>query len=210
MEPGGLEAKFDSKDILGWFGSFFSWWKKISPHPWIAGDPQAAPFPDLARVAVLGDWGTGLYGAPVCAKNIAEDHAGFTLVMHLGDVYYSGDDTEMQTRFLQLWPKVNGALSRGLNGNHEMYTGGKAYFNTVLKTFGQSASYFALQNNRWLLACLGTAYVDHDLAGEQANWLTQLIAQAGDRKVVLFSHHQPYSLLDVQGPQLDAQCRSVL
>src|SRR3954462_2317579 len=25
---GGLEAKFDSQDILGWFGSFFTWWKK--------------------------------------------------------------------------------------------------------------------------------------------------------------------------------------
>jgi hypothetical protein len=203
--PGGLEAKFDSNDILGWFGSFFTWWKKIQPHPWIVGDPLAASFPDVARVALLADWGTGLYGAPVCADSISNDKAGFQLILHLGDVYYSGDDGEMRERFLSFWPKTNGALSRGLNGNHEMYTGGKAYFDTVLNQFGQSASYFALQNKDWLLACLDTAYADHDLAREQASWLAQLIAQCGDRKVLLFSHHQPFSQLDVQGPNLVAK-----
>jgi hypothetical protein len=203
--PGGLEAKFDSNDILGWFGSFFTWWKKIQPHPWVVGDPQAASFPDVARVALLADWGTGLYGAPVCADSISNDKAGFQLILHLGDVYYSGDDGEMKERFLDLWPKTNGALSRGLNGNHEMYTGGKAYFDMTLKQFGQSASYFALQNNNWLLACLDTAYAEHDLAHDQANWLAQLISQCGDRKVLLFSHHQPFSQLDVQGPNLVAK-----
>jgi hypothetical protein len=197
-----LEAKFDSHDILGWFGSFFTWWKKIRPHPWVAGDPNPAPFPDVARIALLSDWGTGLYGAPHCALSIQNDPAGFYLAMHLGDVYYSGDDGEMQSRFLDLWPNIPGAISRGLNGNHEMYTGGKAYFDAALTRFGQSASYFALQNNYWLLACLDSAYADHDLAGDQAAWLTNLISQAGDRKVVLFSHHQPYSLMDDQGPKL--------
>jgi hypothetical protein len=26
-----LEAKFDSHDILGWAGSFFTWWRKVKP-----------------------------------------------------------------------------------------------------------------------------------------------------------------------------------
>jgi len=207
---GALEAKFDSNDILGWFGSFFTWWKKIKPHPWVAGDPQPAEFPDVARIALMADWGTGLYGAPHCAASIQADKAGYYMVMHQGDVYYSGTDDEMRSRFLNLWPKVDGALSRGLNGNHEMYTGGDAYFGTALKSFGQPASYFALQNKNWLLACLDTAYADHDLAGDQAAWLTTLIQQAGDRKVVLFSHHQPYSLLDVQGPKLVAKLQQHL
>jgi hypothetical protein len=199
---GGLEAKFDSNDILGWFGSFFSWWKKIRPHAWATADAEPAPIADVARVGLLADWGTGMYGAPVCAQSMAADTAGFQVLMHLGDVYYSGDDNEVQDRFLKLWPKVNGAINLGLNGNHEMYTGGQAYFDKVLKTFGQKASYAAFQNNHWLLACLDTAYAEHDLANDQAAWLTQLIAQKGDRKVVLFSHHQPYSILDVQGPKL--------
>jgi hypothetical protein len=205
--PGGLEAKFDSHDILGWFGSFFTWWKKIKPHPWVQGDVQPEEFPDVARVALLADWGTGLYGAPVCADSIANDKAGFQLVMHLGDVYYSGDEKEMQDRFLKLWPKVDGALNRALNGNHEMYTGGKAYFASTLPSFRQKASYFALQNKYWLLICLDTAYAEHDLAGDQADWVTQLIARAGERKVVLFSHHQPYSILDAPGPKLVAKLR---
>jgi Calcineurin-like phosphoesterase len=205
-----LEAKFDSNDILGWFGSFFTWWKKIRPHPWVAGSATPDPFPDVARVALLSDWGTGLYGAPHCAKSIQDEQVGYCMVMHLGDVYYSGDDGEMKTRFLDLWPKAKGAISRGLNGNHEMYTGGKAYYDAVLKQFGQPASYFALQNSDWLLACLDTAYADHDLAGDQTNWLTNLIAQAGDRKVVLFSHHQPFSLMDVQGPKLVQKLQALL
>src|SRR5215472_8512745 len=143
---GGLEAKFDSNDILGWFGSFFTWWKKIRPHPWVAGSTAPDEFPDVARIAMLSDWGTGLYGAPHCAKSIQDDQAGYYMVMHLGDVYYSGDDGEMKTRFLDVWPKAKGAISRGLNGNHEMYTGGKAYYDAALKQFGQPASYFALQN----------------------------------------------------------------
>jgi len=207
VRAGGLEAKFDSNDILGWFGSFFTWWKKISPHPWLQGDVKADPFPDIARVALLADWGTGLYGAPVCAESIAKDTAGFQLVMHLGDVYYSGDEQEMQDRFLKLWPRVDGAINRALNGNHEMYTGGKAYFGTTLPSFQQKASYFAFQNKHWLLICLDTAYAEHDLAGDQANWVTQLIAGAGERKVILFSHHQPYSILDIQGPKLIAKLR---
>jgi hypothetical protein len=33
-------------------------------------------------------------------------------------------------------------------------------------------------------------------------WLTRIVSAAGDRKAVLFSHHQPFSLLDSQGPKL--------
>jgi calcineurin-like phosphoesterase family protein len=207
VPAGGREAKFDSNDILGWFGSFFSWWKKIRPHAWATADAQPTAIADVVRVGLLADWGTGLYGAPMCAQSMAADKAGYQVLMHLGDVYYSGDDKEIQDRFLKLWPKVNGAINLGLNGNHEMYTGGRAYFDQVLKGFGQKASYAALQNNHWLLACLDTAYAEHDLANEQASWLTQLIAQAGSRKVVLFSHHQPYSILDEQGPKLVEKLR---
>ena len=36
----------------------------------------------------------------------------------------------------------------------------------------------------------------------EVSWFQRIMNQAGDRKVVLFSHHQPYSLLDSQGPNL--------
>lgn len=200
----GLEVKFDNNDWLGWMGSFFTWWKKIRPHPLNVGDPVPAAIPDAYRVAMISDWGTGLYGAPVSAKSIDADAdpRGYQLLLHLGDVYYSGTEGEINDRFLKDWPKRTDAISRTLNGNHEMYTGGHAYFEVALKKFGQAASYFALRNSFWTLVCLDTAYAEHDLADPQRAWLDQVIASNQNRKIVFFSHHQPYSLLDSQGEKL--------
>lgn len=194
-----LEAKFDSHDILGWAASFFTWWKKLNPFDWAEpGAPGALPA--SCRLAIFGDWGTGLYGAPVCARSI-EKNGKYDVVLHLGDVYYSGTKKEIAERFVEIWPKVPGALNRGLNGNHEMYTGGRAYFEAIAG-WGQTSSYFALENEHWILAGLDTAYSDHDLHGDQAAWLQALAAGAPQKKLVLFSHHQPFSLLDSQGPKL--------
>jgi hypothetical protein len=199
---GGLEAKFDPHDVAGWIGSFFTWWKGIKPHPWQKGEAAPTKVDNKLRIAVFGDWGTGLYGAPVCARSIAADKEKFQIVLHLGDTYYSGDDDEIKQRLLEVWPQVPGALKRTLNGNHEMYTGGHAYFDVALNTFKQPASYFAFQNDKWILACLDTAYADHDLYGEQVDWLNQLVTNGAGRRLILFSHHQPFSLLDAQGPKL--------
>jgi hypothetical protein len=201
------EVRFDEHDILRWAGSVFTWIKGIRKFEWQpAGEP--ATIPSQYRVAILGDWGTGLYGAPVCAETIermAHDPAKrANMVLHLGDVYYSGTDEEVESRFLASWPTVPGAINRALNGNHEMYTGGHAYYKRILKStkFDQPSSYFALQNDHWILAGLDTAYADHDLHGAQGEWITALAAGLGGRRLVLFSHHQPFSLLDKQGPNL--------
>jgi hypothetical protein len=211
-EQSGFEVKYDEHDILGWVGSVFTWWKKITPEPWRT--PPDAPDTigkgGKLRVAMMADWGTGLYGAPVCARSIETDPRAFDLLLHLGDVYYSGTQHEVRTRFLDIWPKRPGALNRACNANHEMYTGGEGYFRSLLPAFGQPASYFALQNEHWLLVGLDSAYEDHDLFGEQVAWLERIVQRAGDRKVVLFSHHQPYSLFDSQGPKLLAKLGGLL
>jgi len=198
-----LEAKFDEHDILGWAGSFFTWWKKIDPFTWkTPGAP--AQLPESFRLALFGDWATGLYGAPQVADSIAKDKDGYQVVLHLGDTYYSGTTGEIKDRLLKFWPKVAGATNRSLNGNHEMYTGGRAYFEAI-QPFGQTSSYFALQNKNWILAALDTSYSDHDLHGDQAAWVKGLADASPEKKLVLFSHHQPFSLLDNQGPKLVAK-----
>jgi hypothetical protein len=207
---GALEAKFDERDLLGWAGSFFTFWRRISPHKWLTAAPGADTVKNTFRLTLLGDWGTGLYGAPVCAKSIAGSADRADLIFHLGDVYYSGTDKEVKNRMLAVWPEVPGAVSRALNGNHEMYTGGHAYFEHALTKFKQAASYFAYQNDHWLLAGLDTAYSDHDLHGDQVAWLENLVAKAGGRKLILFSHHQPFSLLDSQGPKLVKKLTNLL
>jgi hypothetical protein len=201
-QAGGFEARFDDHDIAGYLGSLVHWIRGLKKHPWQAPPASPEPCPHALRVAVLGDWGTGLYGAPICAKSIQKDPKKYGLLLHLGDVYYSGIEREVAERFLALWPNVPGAVSRALNSNHEMYSGGYAYFDMTLKQFKQSSSCFAMQNANWLLVGLDSAYAEHDLAHDQAAWLAGLIAAASGRKVVLFTHHQPFSLLSGQGPKL--------
>jgi hypothetical protein len=203
LPTGGLEAKFDTDDWFGWASVVWAKLKNPIRHKLLRpARAHAEPLPDEGRVAVLGDWGTGLYGAPHIAAAIRGDPHAFALLLHLGDVYYSGTDEEVRTRFLDGWPTLPGVPSRALNSNHEMYSGGHSYFGRTLPAFGQEASYFACQNKNWTLIGLDVAYKDHDIDDGQVEWLGEIIAKAGDRRIVLFSHHQLYSPLESQGTKL--------
>jgi len=205
LPAGGQELKFDSvTDWYGWAWSWLSEWnnehhKIVRP---ASGDAEVVKN-DL-RIALVSDWGTGLYGAPVIARNISGRCGDFDIVAHLGDVYYAGAEKEMRQRFLDAWPKCAGVVNRALNGNHEMYSGGNAYFNATLRAFDQKSSYFAWQNNDWLIVALDTACQDFDLDDIQVKWLERIIAKAENRRVLVLSHHQLYSQLDSQGPKLAA------
>ena len=203
LPTGGLEAKFDTGDWFGWATVAWAKLKHLKPHRMLrpAGNlPQS--FPEQGRIALLGDWATGLYGAPKIADAVRADPDPFSLLMHLGDVYYSGTDKEVRKRFLELWPTRPDAISRAVNSNHEMYSGGEPYFKKTLPAFEQEGSYFAFQNQHWLLAGLDVAYQDHAIDDEQVAWLEALLSQAGSRKVILFSHHQLYSHFESQGTKL--------
>lgn len=211
LAAGGSAIVFSNRDIGGWLRSLFDWVGRLRPHPLLrpAGAEPGA-LPNQARVALLGDWGTGLYGAVPCAESIRRDGDRFDLLMHLGDVYYSGTRREVRERFLGVWPFREDAINRSINSNHEMYSGGYAYFEETLARFGQESSYFALQNDHWLLVGIDVAYLDHDVDAQQVAWLEQVIAGAGDRKVLLFSHHQLFSRFDGQGPKLAAKLGGIL
>jgi calcineurin-like phosphoesterase family protein len=201
-----LEAKFDTHDWLGWLGTFWEMVKHAKKFPWRDPAPlqRVAQFDKSSpRLAVFADWGTGLYGAPLIAKSIAADPDPIDLVMHLGDVYYSGKKDEFNARFSELWPSRADALSRALNGNHEMYCGGQPLVDVLAaKPFQQSTTCFAYENDHWIIVGLDTAYADHDLMAPQTQWLTDIAAAAAGRRIVLFSHHQPFSMLSGQGPKL--------
>lgn len=218
LEAGGVELKFAvpdagvDVDAWGWFKSLFSWVRKSQYHPLVPPPDGTGPteLPQQARVALLGDWGTGLYGAVPCAESIQRDPERFDLLMHLGDVYYAGTNDEVQERFSSLWPNREDAISRAINANHEMYSGGHAYFKKILPAFQQGSSYFALQNDHWLLVGLDVAHTAHDIDAEQVRWLDQLIKAAGDRRVLLFSHHQLFSRFDSQGVELAKKLGKIL
>jgi hypothetical protein len=222
LDSGGQEVKFGAGlkggDWFRWLLSLNDWVDRkdahVMPRPTSA---QAATLANDSRVAIVGDWGTGLYGAPKIAASIRRmsEARPFDLLMHLGDVYYSGTKEEVQERFLAAWPTEAGKVSRALNSNHEMYSGGFGYFDLTLPKFQQEFSYFALQNQHWLLVGLDTAYVDHDIDNEQVAWLSLLVSNSTSDsrtqpKLVLFSHQQPFSMLDDQGPKLQRALKHLL
>jgi Calcineurin-like phosphoesterase len=221
LASGGQEVQFGTglsgHDWVRWMWSVTDWVDRNDFHPMVR--PTVAQADTLTgdfTVAMAADWGTGLYGAPKIAEAIANmaKPRKFDLLMHLGDVYYSGTPQEVQQRLLDLWPMDAGTISRALNGNHEMYSGGFGYFQLILPAFKQQGSYFALQNENWVLAGLDTAYVDHDMDVKQVAWLNLILKQAGvadkKRKAVLFSHQQPFSRLDTQGPKLQKALATLL
>lgn len=161
-----------------------------------------------ARIYLLADWGSGVSRARKIAERIRvmledeprrEQH-----VIHLGDVYYSGWPEEYDDHFLQFWPVRPGREDRygswALNSNHDMYSGGHGYFDHLLKDArfaGQGgSSFFSLENEHWQLLGLDSAWEGEDLAGDQFEWVERRQAQNPDKKLLLMTHHQPFSAFE--------------
>ena len=158
-------------------------------------DSFQRPLPDTAVVALFSDWGTGEETARRVMRQIAVQRP--THAIHLGDVYYSGTTKEIQRRFLDIidaeGPSPTTCTYLALNSNHEMYSGGDAYFELTLKTrFGQEASYFNLRNANWQLIGLDSGYEDHGLKDPQREWLAAQLAATGPKNILL-THHQFFS-----------------
>ena len=160
--------------------------------------------PDTCKVALLGDWGADNDHAKRLGQLAIDRGADF--VIHLGDIYYSGAQSECDT-FLRNWP-LKGAdekpivgRSFALNGNHEMYSLGRYYFTTVLDGFRQEASYFTLSNDWWQIHGLDTAYVPFSISGgtvdaslkPQYDWLVNSIKSNPEKRNIFLSHNQPVS-----------------
>ena len=159
------------------------------------------------RIAIAGDWGTGNISSRNIAdkiRDLAPDHT-----IHLGDVYYSGTDDEERSKFIGLWPSGTNksASSFALNGNHEMYSGGEAYFLDVLTApqfrAQQQLSYFGLTNDAWIIFGLDTAYHAESFTYQkgfidevQLGWLRDMAraARAANKRVVLLTHHHGLDL----------------
>ncbi|MDE3181706.1 MAG: metallophosphoesterase [Acidobacteriota bacterium] len=157
--------------------------------------------PAKARVAILGDWGTGQQAALNVLRQISAKKPD--VVIHLGDVYYSGTNFEDQNYFYQPWSAVlNLAAARiptfTLSGNHDMYSGGFGYYN-LIDQLGQPASYFCLRNDDWQLLAMDTGLHDANpswngaaatyLEDTELAWHKDKIDSAGSRRTILLSHH---------------------
>src|SRR5271156_4867489 len=151
---------------------------------------------DNCTIALVADWGADNPGANNVAQQMQNRNPDYAI--HLGDIYYAGEAPEAKG-FLYRFRNIASKRSFALNGNHEMYSGGKSYFNLVLLNLQQSASYFGLFNQNWQFLGLDTAYVDHVLTSpsdsrlqNQFDWAVDKLKNAARSSVVL-THHQPFS-----------------
>lgn len=172
--------------------------------------------PPDATIALVGDWATGTETAKRVLEQIKTHKPD--VVFHLGDIYYSGTETESQKWFLEIMDEV---LNRNetktpiytLTGNHDMYSGGQGYYSIIKKLNpapdypadrAQEASYFCLRttDHSWQFLAMDTGLNDHDpfdvstsmtyLEPEEVSWhLDKLNGFSG--KTVLMSHHQLFS-----------------
>jgi Calcineurin-like phosphoesterase len=185
------------------------------------------------RIALAGDWGTGTDEADRVARQISAFQPHYSI--HLGDVYYVGTLAEVNENFLGiknpdndyapcLWPSGSqGTFS--LNGNHEMYARGIAYFDNMLPTLGpvvnghaqgQRASFFCLENEHWRFIALDTGYNSVGwpileeifppscaLPSELVDWMRRVVRPNPNdtRGIVILSHHQYFSAFDKWYPK---------
>jgi hypothetical protein len=177
------------------------------------------------KIALIGDWGTGTKAA----ENILEQAVALEpdIIIHLGDVYYAGTQREYQERVIDLVKakakKPCGKRIPFLNipGNHDMYSGGKPYYdafsvlnkdvkdNAGSSNWQQQHSFFGLRDKdkRWQILAMDTAYFDHDpftvssvitkVHPSEEEWLMHHTAAMSENggKTILLSHHQPFSSL---------------
>lgn len=189
----------------------------LGPHAFCTHPPLVS-LAEQAKVFVVGDWATGLPQARNVAARIREQLLQVPAdvechVIHLGDTYYSGLEDECRRRFLDQWPVPAGSPTHSwtLAGNHDMYSGGHGYFDVLLAdprfAAQDGCSYFALVNDNWQILGLDSSYKnpdEADLQDPQAAWLSERVENAGDRRTILLTHHQPFSAYEkVETPLAD-------
>ena len=188
--------------------------RKFNQHP-----AKTASSERPLRLFLFGDWGTGLPLAKEVALRIQElidagDESRMSHVVHLGDVYYAGEVEEYQERMLDLWPvrrpETKSIGSWSLNGNHDMYSGGYCFFDTLLRDRrflawhgdedGEPSSFFLIEDPHWQIYGLDTAWAaalpsltnfggqNGVLTREQVTWMKKTRNPA--KGCVLLTHHQ--------------------
>jgi 3',5'-cyclic AMP phosphodiesterase CpdA len=192
---------------------------KLRAPEYIPASPNmpVIPFKAAAIVGIMADWGTGT----ATAVNLLNQMAQFDpdVIIHLGDIYYSGTPDECHRNFAAI---LNRTFDRSrvpiynLAGNHDMYCGGVGYYG-LLKTLNppplpaQPASFFCLRSadKKWQFIAMDTGRADRNpfnvtdvlvkIDSQEEAWLSARITEFSG-KTILLSHHQFFSAFAQIGP----------
>lgn len=167
-------------------------------------DDFVVPLPEKEglKIAFVSDWATGTSIARNVMRCIAEHQPD--ILIHLGDIYYSGTRKEAEKNFLNVVRDYIPASVPvyALAGNHDLYAGGEGYY-WLLDQLGQPASYFCLRNEHWQFLAIG-APTDNDnptdimasvppIDGEELRWHHHKLDTAEGRKTIMLSHYQLFT-----------------
>lgn len=172
------------------------------------------PLPDKPEVVIglIADWGTGLDDARWLLAEVMKKKPD--LLIHLGDIYYSGMSWEDTDNFLVLIHSLAPNIPVfTLSGNHDRYSGGALYDQLLaglnqsppLLPYRQRASYFCLRNAGWQVLAMDTGLHDCDpftvatnltyLEPSEAAWHADKLKNFAGRTILL-SHHQLFTAFD--------------
>jgi hypothetical protein len=195
-------------------------------HEFIDRPATPKPIASRSRILIVGDWGSGLSRAEKVATQMrkvldqGESDGLQQHVIHLGDIYYSGWKREVKNHFLKPWPvrteEAAKITSWSVNANHDMYSGGHAYYNTLLNDprfrGHEGSSLFSLENKNWRILGLDTGWEEHTLKDPQPQWIREQINKADQagQKVILLSHHQLFSAFEKGGEHMVAALGNLL
>lgn len=202
------------------YRSYFGNDGRRKPVPYVRAasvGPKTIEIKADARVALMGDWGTGATPAIDVLKSISQDNPD--VVVHLGDIYYSGTPEECRANFFE---PINAVLRKqkpvpvySLSGNHDMYCGGTGFYDLISRLndapFTQPASFFCLRSadEKWQLLAMDTGLHDDNpmtVAGaltyveeDELAWHCDRIREFSGGTILL-SHHQLFSAYSPIGP----------
>lgn len=173
---------------------------------------DASKQPSLS-IAIMGDWGAGNYtdgpssNSPATQVMSAINAKTPDMVIHLGDVYYAGTNTEEQDNLLNAWKYDAPQGNFTLNSNHEMYDGGQSYFNIALTSNliskyqtgtknKKPSSYFSIEYGDYLILGLDSAYNATGMYMQgritdsgQLKFINEAVKKG--KKLILMTHHNP-------------------
>ena len=231
----GEDARYGLDGFKAKFGGLFSKRRAFNSKP-----ARVAASAKPLSLFVFGDWGTGLSLAGEVTQRIREQLAATGSsrqchVIHLGDVYYVGESDEYLERIFPLWPVTsaqrNAIGSWSLNGNHDMYSGGAGYFDTLLRkdvmlrwhgdADGEPSSFFLIEDKDWQVFGLDTSWsvpslgsaifgkpTLKDYGGQngvltkaQVTWMARMRNKA--KGCILLTHHQPASSRKIESQHAD-------
>lgn len=186
------------------------------------------PHNEVPRIALFGDWGTGEKEAKQVVEAMLNMANPPHILIHLGDIYFSGTKPECWNHFYKIIKSQKRQLPVfTLPGNHDYYSGGEGFYTLIdhLNTglARQQASYFCLRNKGWQILAMDTGIMDSDprpwiklmksikslgksrhmtsIQKDELLWHKHQLenANANRRKTILLSHHQLFSAYEPIG-----------